>query len=51
MLLTFAHVAVSGDGAPLAGALAGSAGRQADETNAFLEIGFAVKFEDGDVVV
>ena len=50
-LLTFSHVSVSCDGAPLSRLLTRASGRQTNQTDALLEVGLAVQLQQGDVVV
>ena len=50
-MLTFSHVAVSGDRAPLPGALAGAPSGQTGQADSLLQVGLPVELEQGYVVV
>lgn len=50
-VLTFAHVAVAGDRAALAGRMADAARRQTDQTDAIPQLRLAVQLEQRNVIV
>lgn len=50
-VLTFSHVSITGDGTFFSSLLTGASSRKANETNAFFEVSFAMKFQDGNVIV